>query len=98
MKKDFFTIIQEGEHKGKRLYHEDKCGGDYVLPVEIFYLFQNAFKNDYKIFLLNCKSNHNIIIPEKDLKFLNTSVKYEDQDIYENYVFSDETLKLKELQ
>lgn len=98
MKKDFFTIIQEGDHKGKRLYFEEKCGGDTIVQIEILYLFQDALKNNYKIFLLNCKPNHNIIIPENDLNFIKTSIKREDQDIYKNHIFSEEVLNLKQLQ
>jgi len=81
-----------------RLYDESKCGGEHVLPVEIYYLFQNAFKNSYKVFFLNCKPNHSIIIPKSDLEFLKTSIKSDDEKIYLQYIFSDNTLNIKDLQ
>jgi len=98
---DFLTIIPEGKYKGMRLYSEDKCGGEHVLPVEMYYLFQNAFKNNYKVFFFNCIPNHSIIIPKSDLEFLKKSMKYtsdEDEEEYLKYLFSNNTLKIKDLQ
>jgi len=91
-------IIPEGRYKGMRLYLEDECGAEHILPIEMYYLFQNAFKSNYKIFFLKCNSKHSIIIPEKDLNFLKTAVSRHEEDIYLKYCFSDNVLKIKELQ
>jgi len=95
---DLLIIILEGKYKGMRLYLEDKCGAEHILPIEMYYLFQNAFKNNYKIFFLKCSSKHSIIIPEKDLNFLKTAISRHEEDIYLKYCFSDDVLKIKELQ
>ena len=98
---EFLDIIPKGKYKGMRLYHEDKCGSEHVLPIEMYYLFQNAFKNDYKVFFLNCVPIHNIKIPKNDLDFLKKSLKFNnnsDELEYLNYDFSSEILKIKDLQ
>jgi hypothetical protein len=68
---DIAIIIQEGELKGKRLYDESKFGVDSVFPSEMFFFYQNAVKNNYKIFKFNCEPNHSIIFSEKELDYLN---------------------------
>ena len=91
-------IIPEGKYKGMRLYLEDKCGAEHILPIEMFYLFQNAFKNNYKVFFLKCIPNHSIIIPEKDLNFLKTAINKHDEEEYLKHYFSNNVLKIKKLQ
>ena len=81
-----------------RLYLEDRCGSEHILPIEMYYLFQNAFKNNYKIFFLKCNSKHSITIPEEDLKFLKTDISIHDQENYLKYCFSENVLKIKEFQ
>lgn len=94
-----YKIIPDGKYKGKRLYDELKHDGSDVLPSEINAFFKNAFNNGYKIFVLNCISNHSIIIPQKDLDFLKTILDYnKDEELYKNYKFSKEVVKIKELQ
>ena len=98
MNDEFYTIITEGEYKGKRLYYEDKCGGDQILSVELYYLFQNSFKQGYNVFLLNCIPNHNIKIPIKDVEFLKTDIKSSNRYLYNQHIFSEEILKIKKYQ
>lgn len=92
------TIIPEGKYKGMRLYDETLGGGEHTLPVEMYYLFQNAFKNDYKVFFLKNVPNHLIKISEEELEFFKTSIKNEDETTYLNHTFSENALKIKELQ
>lgn len=97
--KTIYKIIPDGKYKGKRLYDELKHDGSDVLPSEISVFFKNALNNDYKIFVLNCVPNHNIIIPQNDLDFLNKILDHtEDEDIYKNYKFSKNVIEIKELQ
>jgi hypothetical protein len=98
---DFLTIIPSGKYKGMRLYNEHMCGGEHVLPIEMYYLFQNAFKNNYKVFFLKCKPNHSINIANNDLDFLKTPFKLdteEDEKEYLKHKFSENILKIKNLQ
>ena len=98
---DFLNIIPEGKYKGMRLYHEDKCGSEHVLPIEMYYLFQNALKNNYKVFFLSCKPIHNIEIPENDLNFIKKPLQFlkKNEELeYLTYNFSEKTLKIKDLQ
>jgi hypothetical protein len=95
---DFFTIIEEGPYKGMRLYYGDKCGGEHTLPIEMYCLFQNAFKYNYRVFYLSCVKNHNIIIPENDLDFLKTSINIDEEEKYKQHVFSENVLNIKDLQ
>lgn len=95
---DFISIIQEGPYKGMRLHHEDKCGGEHTFPIEMYFLFKNAFKLNYNVYYLDCISNHNIIIPEFDLNFLKTSIKIDEDYKIKQHNFSNETLKIKDLQ
>jgi hypothetical protein len=69
------VTIQEGELKGKRLYDESKFGVDSVFPSEMFFFYQNAVKNNYKIFKFNCGPNHSIIFSKEELNYLNTATK-----------------------
>lgn len=94
-----YKIIPNGKYKGKRLYDELKHDGSDVLPSEINAFFKNALNNDYKIFVLNCIHNHDIIIPQNDLDFLKKVLdRIEDEEIYKNYNFSKDVIKIKELQ
>lgn len=95
---DFITIIKEGPHKGMRLHHEDKCGGEHTFPIEMYFLFKNALKLNYKIYYLDCVSKHNIVIPKFDLDFLKKSITIDEEYKIEQYNFSNETLKIKDLQ
>lgn len=95
---DFITIIQEGPYKGMRLHLENKCGGEHTFPIEMYFLFKNALKFNYKIYYLDCISNHNIIIPEFDLDFLKTSITINEEYKIKQHNFSNETLKIKDLQ
>lgn len=95
---DFITIIQEGPYKGMRLHHEDKCGGEHTFPIEMYFLFKNALKLNYKIYYLDCVPNHNIVIPDFDLDFLKKSITIDEEYKIEQYNFSNETLKIKNLQ
>lgn len=95
---DFITIIQKGPHKGMRLHNEDKCGGEHTFPVEMYFLFQNAFKFNYNIYYLSCTPNHNITISEFDLNFLKTSITIDEDYKIKQHIFSDDTLKIKNLQ
>ena len=98
---EFLNIIPEGKYKGMRFYHEDKCGSEHVLPIEMYYLFQNALKNNYKVFFLSCEPIHNIKIPKNDLNFLKKSLQFNKKDEeleYSTYNFSEKTLKIKDLQ
>lgn len=95
---DFITIIQNGPNKGKRLHHENKCGGEHTFPIEMYFLFQNAFKFNYKVYYLSCTPNHNIIIPESDLIFLKTSITIDEDYKIKQHIFLNETLKIKNLQ
>ena len=95
---DFITIIQEGPHKGMRLHHEDKCGGEHTFPIEMYFLFKNALKLNYKVYYLDCVSNHNIVIPEFDLDFLKKSITIDEEYKIEQHNFLNETLKIKDLQ
>ena len=92
----FPIIIPEGKYKGMRLYLEDEYGAEHILPVEMHYLFLNAFKNNYKVFFLNCVPSHNITIPTIDLNFLNTPINTEEDFL--KHSFSENVLKIKKLQ
>jgi len=92
-------IISEGRYKGKRFYDESLYDGAALLPLEINFYFKNALNNNYKIFVLNCSCNHNILIPQNDLIFLEKMLDCnEDTEIYTNHNFSDEVIKIKEFQ
>jgi hypothetical protein len=94
-----YKIIPEGKYKGKRLYDELKHDGSDILPSEIEAFFKNALDNNYKIFVFNCISNHSIKIPQNDLDFFKKILDYnEGEKVYEAYKFSNEVLKIKELQ
>lgn len=94
-----YKIIPEGKNKGMRLYDELTCDVKHALPIEMTAFFDNALKNNCKIFVLNCISNHKLEIPKNDLYFLNKIFnKHENLDAYDNYVFSKEVIKIKELQ
>jgi hypothetical protein len=67
---NIYKIIPEGKYKGKRLYDESIYGGEHIFPLEIQAFFDNALKNNYKMFVINCISNHFIKIPQNDLNFL----------------------------
>jgi len=95
---NFPIIIPHGKYKGMRLYLEDLYGSEHILPVEMYYLFQNAFKNNYKVFFLEFSPKHTINIPNEDLIFLNKSIKFGHDDIYLSYHFSNNVLKIKEFQ
>jgi hypothetical protein len=94
-----YKIIPEGKYKGKRLYDELKHDGSDVLPSEMGAFFRHSLDNNYKIFVFNCISNHNIKIPENDLDFLKKILDSDkDEKVYEVYKFSNEVIKIKELQ
>jgi len=98
LKNNLPIIIPDGKYKGMRLYLENEMGGEHILPIEMHYLFMNAFKNNFRVFLLKTQPNHNIIIPDNDLKFLNKSIKYEEINMYLDYNFSKDVLNIKKLQ
>jgi len=81
-----------------RLYLENEMVDEHILPIETYYFFIGVFKNNFKIFLLNTQSNHNIIIFDNNLKFLNKSIKYEEINTYLDYNFSKYVLNIKNLQ
>ena len=95
---NFLKYIKDGKHKGKRLYLEQFCGLDDMYPIEMYYLFQNAFKNNLRVFYFSCIPNNNILIPDYDINFLNKSIPYENYEVYEKHKFSKEVLNLKNLQ
>jgi hypothetical protein len=75
------------------------CGCEQMLPVELYYFFLNSFKHGYKIFHIHCLPNHSIRFSQSGLDFLKSKIKSEGGDeIIENYVFSEEVIKIKELQ
>ena len=81
-----------------RFYDEYKYGAEHILPVEMYYFFQNALKENLKVFFLRCDPKHSIHIPDKDLNFLKKSIKMWEEVIYLNHIFSENVLKIKELQ
>ena len=95
---NFLKYIKDGKHKGKRLYLEQFCGLDDMYPIEMYYLFQNAFKNNLRVFYFPCIPNNNILIPDYDINFLDKSIPYENREIYEKHKFSKEVLDVKNLQ
>jgi hypothetical protein len=97
IKRNFYNIIEKGTYKGKRVYYEDECGCDQMLPVELYYLFKNAFDNNYKVYYLYCSPNHDIEFTQSELNFLKSEIEFIGGDkIIENHIFSKEVLKIKE--
>jgi hypothetical protein len=101
--RDFYTIMQtvtkEGENCNIRLYYENKCSCEQMFYTELYYIFLNSFKHNYKVFHVHCLPNHNIQFSQSELDFLKSNVKSEGGDkIIENHTFSEEVLKIKESQ
>jgi hypothetical protein len=75
------------------------CGCEQMLPVELYYIFLNSFKHSYRVFHIHCLANHNIQFSKSELDFLKSKIKSEGGDkVIENHIFSEEVLKIKELQ
>jgi hypothetical protein len=93
-----YTLIPEGKYKGKRLYSEKFNNNIDMMQTEMYFLFQHAFKQNYKIFYIHSKRNHNIRLSEEELVFFKTSIKLEDVNLYLKHNFSNEALEIKKLQ
>jgi hypothetical protein len=46
---------------------------NHYITAEIYFLFQSAFNNGYKVFFFNCGVNHNLIFTPEDCKLLQSS-------------------------
>jgi hypothetical protein len=101
--RDFYTIIETITKKGKnlniRLYYEEKCSCEQMFHTELYYVFLNSFKHNYRVFHIHCLPTHNIQFSKSELDFLSSRIKSEGGDeIIENHIFSEEVIKIKELQ
>jgi hypothetical protein len=96
--RNFYTIIQENG-KPKRLYYEELLNPGQMLSTELYYIFVNSFKNNYRVFYVSCQPNHKIKFSVTDLNFLKSEMNLHKYDkIIEHYVFSEEVLKIKKMQ
>ena len=70
-----YSIITEGKYKGLRLYSERVSEADDIMPIELYFLFQHSFNNNYRVLHLHCKHNHNLVISKEELKKIISIVK-----------------------
>lgn len=68
---------------------------DRVIYWEIYFLFQNAFNNEYEVLFFKCSSNRSIIIPKEDIDFFGKKA-WSFKDIFKT--LSEDAWKIKNLQ